>query len=257
MTMHDWTDGDQHTLVCMLKEGSSCEDIAIVCGRHVQDVHNMAVTMGLLPNNLVNENGKKGRDDLFRFHWTDHERNILCEMWKAGRTSGEIAKALGKRTRNSVMGMVNRLGLTRKNQTDIPNDFHSIYMQTLDYLSPLGRDEVLLEDEHDNIEVHHLLDIHEDLAFLMAVILHGRKPAVLSMVYEKTETEVKTLLQRLHDRGLWREGEPRPMRWNNVAKTPQVLIMDAMVFKGMMDIAGFPQAPRYRFSESFNDDPTT
>lgn len=50
--------------------------------------------------------------------WTDDEIDLVTSMWMAGKSAGVIAKALTtdevQRTRNSVIGKVNRLGLMRK-----------------------------------------------------------------------------------------------------------------------------------------------
>jgi len=46
------------------------------------------------------------------FKWTDSNVSILANMWKAGRSAGDIGKALGT-SRGSVMGKVFRLGLAR------------------------------------------------------------------------------------------------------------------------------------------------
>jgi GcrA cell cycle regulator len=44
--------------------------------------------------------------------WTDEEHKTLLDMWEAGHTAAEIAKALGK-TRNSILGRVYRQGISR------------------------------------------------------------------------------------------------------------------------------------------------
>ncbi len=47
-------------------------------------------------------------------NWTDEEVATLARMWAEGSSAREIAKALGNdRTRNSVMGRLNRMGLSR------------------------------------------------------------------------------------------------------------------------------------------------
>ncbi len=47
--------------------------------------------------------------------WDKHALETLRAMWLDGKSGGEIAKALG-RTRNAVLGKIDRLGLTRKRQ---------------------------------------------------------------------------------------------------------------------------------------------
>ena len=43
--------------------------------------------------------------------WTDERIGLLTEMWLAGKSSGDIALALGGVTRNACIGKINRLGL--------------------------------------------------------------------------------------------------------------------------------------------------
>lgn len=50
--------------------------------------------------------------------WGELEDARVKEMWAAGLSASQISRALGTRTRNSVIGRINRLGLsgrTRKN----------------------------------------------------------------------------------------------------------------------------------------------
>lgn len=247
MRRRRWTDGDMLALARMLGEGDGHEDIAIVMDRTVDEVLRRAVALGLV---TASADGRaRGAK------WTQDERRTLSDMWLAGRSSSEIAANLKGRTRDAVMGMVNRLGLmgrARSGAQAAALDFHSVYMTALDHLKPLGRDETLMwnADGSDLVATHHLLDIHGDVAFLMTVILHGRDPAAIALAYEVTEAEAATRLRRLNDTGLWRDGEPRPVHWNQVARTPQILIMDAMVLRGLMDVSGFNGSPRYRLPYS-------
>jgi len=45
--------------------------------------------------------------------WSTERMDVLRSMWLEGRSSGDIAKALGEVTRNAVMGKVDRMGLMR------------------------------------------------------------------------------------------------------------------------------------------------
>jgi len=243
VTTGEWTDGDMRSLAAMISDGDVVTDIAIVMDRSVDEVRRMAASLGLTPAGA-------GRGRSPGAAWTDHEKRTLREMWLAGRRSNEIARSLGDRTRNAVMGMVNRLGLMGRKEPApavLGGDFVTVYMEALDRLAPLGRDEVLgWDDDNEPIETRHLLDIHEDVAFLMSVILHGRDPETIAQTYEVPLPEAVRLLRRLHSTGLWRDGERRPKHWDEVTGTPQVLIMDAMVLGGLMEISGFPSGPRYR-----------
>lgn len=243
MTTGEWTDGDMRSLAAMVSGGDVVTDIAIVMGRSVDEVRRMADSLGLTPAGA-------GRGRSPGPAWTDHEKRTLREMWLAGRRSNEIARSLGGRTRNAVMGMVNRLGLMGRKEPApavLGGDFVTVYTEALDRLAPLGRDEVLGWDDDEPIETRHLLDIHEDVAFLMSVILHGKDPETIAQTYEVSLPEAVRLLRRLHSTGLWRDGEQRPKHWDEVTGTPQVLIMDAMVLGGLMEISGFPGEPTYRF----------
>jgi|TARA_Y100000310_G_C20678911_1_gene814718 GcrA cell cycle regulator len=46
--------------------------------------------------------------------WTEKEIAILVEGWEAGVTCGQIAIALGTRTRNAVIGRAHRMGLSER-----------------------------------------------------------------------------------------------------------------------------------------------
>jgi len=46
--------------------------------------------------------------------WTDAERRLLADRWKAGDAARQIAAALPGRTRNSVIGKANALKLKRR-----------------------------------------------------------------------------------------------------------------------------------------------
>lgn len=45
--------------------------------------------------------------------WTEDNLERLRKMWEDGKTASECARALGT-TRNSVLGKVNRLGFTKR-----------------------------------------------------------------------------------------------------------------------------------------------
>ncbi len=49
--------------------------------------------------------------------WTDERVKTLKDMWKLGKTSTEIAEALGGVTRNAVIGKAHRLGLSGQQNT--------------------------------------------------------------------------------------------------------------------------------------------
>ena len=46
--------------------------------------------------------------------WTDEEIRRLMELWSAGHSASEIARRLGRPSRNSVIGKLHRLGLIGK-----------------------------------------------------------------------------------------------------------------------------------------------
>lgn len=45
--------------------------------------------------------------------WTDDRVEKAAELWVAGHSASEVAKAIGGTTRNAVIGKMNRLGLGR------------------------------------------------------------------------------------------------------------------------------------------------
>lgn len=45
--------------------------------------------------------------------WTPEQVETLRRMWLGDKSAGQIAEAIG-RSRNSVLGKINRLGLARK-----------------------------------------------------------------------------------------------------------------------------------------------
>ncbi|ACL59574.1 GcrA family cell cycle regulator [Methylobacterium nodulans] len=47
--------------------------------------------------------------------WTDERIEELKRLWSESLTGSEIAKRLGLKDRNAVMGKIHRLGLARKN----------------------------------------------------------------------------------------------------------------------------------------------
>lgn len=51
-----------------------------------------------------------------RFDWSDECKAIVRKRWEEGASSGLIAEEINAPTRNTVMGMINRMGLTRRDQ---------------------------------------------------------------------------------------------------------------------------------------------
>lgn len=45
--------------------------------------------------------------------WTDDRVERAAELWVAGHSASEVAKAIGGTSRNAVIGKMNRLGLFR------------------------------------------------------------------------------------------------------------------------------------------------
>lgn len=46
-------------------------------------------------------------------YWTEADKASLAKMWGEDMSAAEIAKALGKISRNSILGMANRMGLPK------------------------------------------------------------------------------------------------------------------------------------------------
>lgn len=52
--------------------------------------------------------------------WTDDRVDLLCRLWRDGRSASEISRALGGVTRNAVIGKVHRLGLAGRGRPSAP-----------------------------------------------------------------------------------------------------------------------------------------
>jgi hypothetical protein len=67
--------------------------------------------------------------------WTPDRKETLRLMWVEGKTSRQIAEALGDVTRNAVMGMVNRMGLMGN------KDHNALIKSAHGACRPIGLDE--------------------------------------------------------------------------------------------------------------------
>lgn len=75
--------------------------------------------------------------------WTPDRKETLKRMWVEGKSSRQIAEALGDVTRNAVMGMVNRMGL-------MGNKAHNSHMKSAHgACRPIGFDDVTADDRPD------------------------------------------------------------------------------------------------------------
>jgi hypothetical protein len=54
--------------------------------------------------------------------WSKQEARLAVRLWRAGKTSREIAKALPGRTRNAVMGYLNRHNLLKTKRKSSPEE---------------------------------------------------------------------------------------------------------------------------------------
>ena len=52
--------------------------------------------------------------------WTDDRVDLLCRLWRDGKSASEVARALGGVTRNAVIGKVHRLGLAGRSRPSAP-----------------------------------------------------------------------------------------------------------------------------------------
>lgn len=51
--------------------------------------------------------------------WPPQEVALMVELWQEGKTAAEISRALGTRSRSSVLGRLNRMGLRRDDLTNV------------------------------------------------------------------------------------------------------------------------------------------
>lgn len=143
---------------------------------------------------------------------------MLRRLWKAKRTSGEIAKQLGGVSRNAVMGMVNRLGLMGKGGSHVPHP-------------TLGEAKHLLR-EVLGVEYDHEAQGHDEVLVAIAGAMCGRDAECIAHCLRMARGRVETVLSRFHDTGTWAEGAPTPDAWFDAVTGNVSMVMDAMVAAG-------------------------
>lgn len=102
MELLRWTSQETELLRKMLTDGRSILDIARATGRSDKGVYHRARYLGLI------ECSAKAKPDV---RWASEEAEILKREWTAGKRAKTIGEMLG-RTKNSVIGMIRRLGLS-------------------------------------------------------------------------------------------------------------------------------------------------
>lgn len=63
--------------------------------------------------------------------WTDEEIDLLAKLWAKGWTASQIARELGRVSRNSVIGKVHRLGLSGNNRELSDHDLNKAKRKAL------------------------------------------------------------------------------------------------------------------------------
>lgn len=91
--MNPWTDEETEQLVRMVADGKSAREIAVLFGRSRNAVIGRCGRLGLrlAGGNARNDAKTKKRVD----SWTEETWRRLAEMWNAGRSTAEIARAFG------------------------------------------------------------------------------------------------------------------------------------------------------------------
>lgn len=150
--------------------------------------------------------------------WSEERKNTLRRLWKARRTSGEIAKHLGGVSRNAVMGMVNRMGLMGTGGSYVVH-------------ATLGEAKNLL---HEALGVEYDRDEpgHNEVLVAIAGAMCGRDAACIAHCLRTSRSWVDAILARFHETGTWLEGAPTPDGWFAEGSGDVAMVMDSMVAAG-------------------------
>lgn len=100
-TNHKWDDAREAQLTQLWAAGATTAEIAAKMFTTVGAVADRRHILG-----LPKRKDPKG--------WTDADSNIVRKLWLEGKSASEIARVLPGKTRNSVIGRVHRLGLSKQ-----------------------------------------------------------------------------------------------------------------------------------------------
>lgn len=157
--------------------------------------------------------------------WTDDRIDILRRMWAEGSASGDIARAIGK-TRNAVMGKIDRLGLIGDKGKAAPSESPPerrtpafCRTEAIAYIEPLC-------GEYDETNLLHRLMI-----VTIAAACGKREHSLLSEQTGLDASEVSQCLNLLDASGVWPATEGHPEDWA-CEQGNAMLLIDVMVATG-------------------------
>lgn len=150
--------------------------------------------------------------------WSEERKETLRRLWRAKRTSGEIARHLGGVSRNAVMGMVNRLGLMGAGGSYVVH-------ATLGEAKNLLKEALGVEYDHDEPG-------HDEVLVAIAGAMCGRDAACIAHCLRTGRNRIDAVLTRFHETGTWLEGAPTPDAWFDERSGNVAMVMDAMVAAG-------------------------
>lgn len=150
--------------------------------------------------------------------WSEERKEMLRRLWKARRTSGEIAKQLGGVSRNAVMGMVNRLGLMGKGGSNVPHP-------------TLGEAKNLLA-EVLGVPYDHEEAGHDEVLVAIAGAMCGRDAECIAHCLRMSKGRIDAVLARFHETGVWVAEAPTPDAWFDGRTGNVAMAMDSMVAAG-------------------------
>lgn len=196
--------------------------------------------------------------------WTKQERDTLEKRWRAGDTSSAIAADMPGVTRHAVMGMVNRLGLMGAQNTGRPaledgpedeDDLHSerglelwceAWNDARKAAAHMGYAE---RYDEDGETVSHLLDLDQEMAFIIMAARSGRNPTIMRSVCGPGgggDDRIDDMLRRLDGAGVWPDGTPLPERWRSPETAGPAVVLDAMAIAGWLEVSNDREGVSYR-----------
>lgn len=166
--------------------------------------------------------------------WTDSDKDLIRTMWAMGTHSSDIAQALAGRlrrvvTRNSVMGVIDRIGLMGLGHADAAR------------LSAIAKVSELMEEPFSMGQ-----PLHREALLTILLVSHAarRDAETLSLASGVDRSSVSAFLERLPL--VWPKGRA-PARWMGGVEGNLAFILDMAV------VAGRIEAPTSRPSSVAND----
>lgn len=159
--------------------------------------------------------------------WTNEDENTLEDLWFWGHSSSVISQNLGNRTRNAVMGKVNklrligrqgeRIGCARKNPDKF---FHQASAE--DFI------ENITNEKYDWAD-----PVHRSAIVHLACLLVGRFVEPVSQALQKPAKEIEEVLYQMQASGAWKENDSPPAKWWHPREGNMAFLLDAMTTAGL------------------------